>query len=64
MKAQSAEGIASLARLVHRQVPAPTAAATEELITRMEDRQARLDASGALVLVSGRIRWRGTRGRR
>jgi len=37
MEAQSAEGIANLARLVHRQVPAPTAATIEEPISRMED---------------------------
>jgi hypothetical protein len=37
MEAQSADGIVSLARLVHRRVPAPAAATIEEPIARMED---------------------------
>ena len=46
MEAQSAEGISSLGRLVQRMVPPPGAATIEELIARMQDMQARLDASG------------------
>ncbi len=54
MEAQSAEGIARLARLVQRQVPAPRAATIDELIAVMEGMQARLDADG-----DGRRHWHG-----
>ena len=54
MEAQSAQGIARLARLVQRQVPAPRAATIDELIAIMEDMQACLDAGG-----DGRRHWHG-----
>jgi uncharacterized protein YndB with AHSA1/START domain len=54
MEAQSAEGITSLGQLVRRMVPPPGAATIDELIARMEDMQARLDASG-----DGRRHWHG-----
>ena len=54
MEAQSAEGITSLARLVEREIPVPGAGTIEDLITRMEDMQARLDASA-----DGRRHWHG-----
>ena len=54
MEAHSAEGITSLARLVEREIPVPGAGTIEDLITRMEDMQARLDASA-----DGRRHWHG-----